>query len=387
MVSIIPVVGITIYSTLTLTDSYTSDRLEQLNAIGHNKADALVNWFGERRGDCDFMTKTPSVRNLAYDAGNYGTGHSHMVMMNAAEEIEEVMQVMINVYGTYTEMYLLNTSGYIVAQQSAEGWGYGHSKGADQSTKEYFTAAYAQRTDEEFTYLSDFRWSSDNEYIQIVTSSVIHDMDGNFVGVVVFYIDSTYVDALMQATEGLGSSGETYLVNHEGYWLTVSKFDYYTAETGLYNDLSEIILTEQLTSVGIVAALANKIDTKKPATRDYRGIHVMGSYSYLLINSEGLPWILVAEIDVSEALKVVNDLTTISIWIVVIIGVIVAVIGYVIAKKFTDPIIKLNTLSIRVAEGDLIHIGDDGKVRKGNDEIAVLGRSFGTMTENIRDII
>jgi len=125
------------------------------------------------------------------------------------------------------------------------------------------------------------------------------------------------------------------------------------------------------------------------SNKDYRGVSVMGSYEYLMINSEELPWVLVAEIDVSEATKVVNDLTTISIWIVVIIAVVVAVIGYVIAKKFTDPIIKLNSLAVKVADGDLTHIGENGKAkkRKGNDEIAVLGRSFGTMTENIRDII
>ncbi|KKL10787.1 hypothetical protein LCGC14_2552350, partial [marine sediment metagenome] len=44
-VAIIPMVGITIYSTLSLTDSYTTDRLDQLGAIGENKAGAMESWF------------------------------------------------------------------------------------------------------------------------------------------------------------------------------------------------------------------------------------------------------------------------------------------------------------------------------------------------------
>ena len=153
------------------------------------------------------------------------------------------------------------------------------------------------------------------------------------------------------------------------------------------NDLEGTIMKEQLFTAGIVEALETESHVVKSSNKDYRGVAVMGSYEYLLINSEGLPWVLVAEIDVSEATKVVNDLTTISIWIVVIIAVIVAVIGYVISKKFTDPIIRLNTAASKVAAGDLTEDKSKGKERKGNDEIAVLIRSFTTMTDNIRDII
>ncbi|KKL75395.1 hypothetical protein LCGC14_2055310, partial [marine sediment metagenome] len=224
------------------------------------------------------------------------------------------------------------------------------------------------------------------DYVAVTTSAPVHDLDLNFVGIVVFYIDDAYLNDLMHDTQGLGNSGETYLTDFNGYWLTTSKFSYYVDE-GLYDDLGDTIMTELLTTTGIQEALSTKRDVEKSSNSDYRGIAVMGSYKYLLINSEGFPWILVAEIDVSEATKVVDDLTTISIWIVVIIGVIVAIIGYVIAKKFTDPIIRLNSLAVKVADGDLTHIGENGKTSKGKDEIAVLGRSFGTMTENIRDII
>ena len=382
MVAIIPVVGITIYSTLSLNQSYTSDRLTQLDAVALNKAAAIESWFMERKGDVDLMTQTPTVSESAEFAGTWG----HIQKAYSIQQIEKLFQSMIDVYGTYNEMMLLNTSGHVNVLSVASTYTTGHYIGQDQSHKRYYTYAYAERDDEEYSYLSDIEWDSDHTFVEVTVSSVIHDEDGNFVGIVVFYIDSAYVNDLLHMTEGLGSSGETYLTDFNGFWLTTSKFSYYVDE-GQYDDLEDTIMTEQLFTAGIVQALEDEANVLKSSNADYRGIAVMGSYNYLLINSEDLPWLLVAEMDVSEALAVVNNLTTISIWIVVIIAVVIAVIGYIISKNFTDPIIRLNVSAKRVAEGDLTEEKTKGKERKGNDEIAVLGRSFKTMTDNIRDII
>ena len=384
VIAIIPIVGITVYSTLSLNSSYTSDRLTQLESVGINKAEAMESWFDERKGDTDLMTETPTVSEMAEQAGTY----SHPNKTYAIQQIEELFLSMLEIYGTYKEMMLLNTSGHVVAQTNLPGYTFAHSYGDDLSLKVYYTYAYAQRLIEDYTFLSDIEWDDmvAKDYVAVTTSSVVHDEGGTFVGIVVFYIDDAYLNSLMHNTVGLGNSGETYLTDFNGYWLTTSKFSYYIDE-GMYDTLDETIMTELLTTAGIQEALTSKGDVKKSSNADYRGISVMGSYHYMEINSEGLPWILVAEIDVSEALSVIDNLTTISIWIVVIIAVIVSILGYVIAKKFTDPIIRLNGEAIKVAEGDLTITEGNGKVKKGNDEIAVLSRSFNTMTTNIRDII
>ncbi len=159
---------------------------------------------------------------------------------------------------------------------------------------------------------------------------------------VAFYIEYEYVNNILHQTLGLGTSGETYLTNHVGYWLTTSKFDYYVDE-GLYDDLMDTIMTEQLTTAGIVESLATQSDVKKRSNINYRGVAVMGTYEYLFINDEGLPWLLVAEIDITEALAVPNNLMIVSIWSAVFIAVVVALLGYSIVKSFIDPIHKLNS--------------------------------------------
>ena len=353
LVAIIPAVGITFYLTLSLTESYAVDHLSQLNAIGQNKANAIESWFSERRRDCDFMTETQAVRDWGYATGTF----NHADQVYGRNEIEEVMESMIHTYGTYNEMYFLNTSGIIIAQQSAAGWTYGHSVGADQSTKEYFTACDANKANEEFTYLSDFRWSSDNNYIEITVSSVVQDNDGNYIGVMVFYIDSTYIDNLMHQTEGLGVSGESYMLDHEGYWITTSKFDYYTTETGLYDTIADTLLREQLITRGVVDALANEIDTRKASNTNYRGVAVMGVYHYEEISDQNA-WVIVTEIDVAEGFVVPISLMIVSIWIAVAIAVIIAILGYKLTKSFIDPIIRLSNDALQGTEGVLTNSGN-----------------------------
>ncbi|HEA71209.1 hypothetical protein LCGC14_0492100 [marine sediment metagenome] len=384
LIAIIPIVGITIYSTISLNQSYEADRLDQLHATGMSKADYIEEWLFERKGDNNLLSRSHTLTSYAAIAGD----PSHPNKTEAIAMITHEMDNMVEVSGTYNEMYLLNTSGIIVAQTSKTGWTYGHTVGADQSTKEYFLAALLQSTNMDFTYLSDFRLSSSGDYIQITTASLVHDSETMaFVGLLVFYIDTMTIHGIMHETEGLGTSGETYLINQDLLWLTTSRFDYYTIETGKYSTIMDTILSESISTAGIVESMEAKKNIMKSSNTGYRGMAVMGVYHYRVITDDGRAWIIVAEINVAEALAVPNNLMTVSVWIVVIISIIVAVLGYIIAKKFTDPIIRLNAEAIKVADGDLTMTGGNGKVRKGNDEIAVLTRSFGIMTTNIRDII
>ena len=383
LMSIVPVAAMTIYSTITLTGSYETDRVELLQATAETKGSQIVSWFGERRGDIDLMTEIPTLHMSAEAAGNY----THPNKTSAITEIEQAFASMIRIYGTYNEIYLLNTSGAIVAQSSAANWTYGHSIGSDQSTKEYYAKCFANKLIEGYTFLSDYRIASGGEYIQITVSSNVHDEADQFVGVVVAYIDSLYISDVMHDVEGLGESGETYLVSKDGYWLTTSKFDYYTTETGEYASIEATVLTEKLTTAGIIEALATKDIVNKPANDDYRGVPVMGSYHYLMVNDQDQAWVLIAEIDVEEGMALPNTLLMTSIIILAVISVVIAFLGYSIAKGFANPILKLNKTALKIADGDLRKDDKNKIIRKSRDEISVLNHSFETMNKNLSNLI
>ncbi len=345
LVSIIPAVGFTVYSALSLTESYTTDQLNLLDSISKNKAAAIETWFGERKYDCKLISRTPTLKHFAESAGTWG----EPLKTNATIEVETLFLEMFEIYGTYNEMILLNTSGHVVAKANEAGYTFGHDYGEDVSHKSYYTYSYAGRFIDRTIFLSNIIWDDmvAKDFIATTVSAPVHDDEGNFVGIVVFYIDLAFINSLMHNTLGLGTSGETYLTDFNGYWLTTSKFTYYVDE-GLYDDLGDTFMTELITTAGIQQALMDEANVKKRSNADYRGVAVMGSYDYLLINSEGLPWILVSEIDVVEALEVPNNLMVVSIWSTIIIAVVVAILGYSIAKNFIDPTIKLNSDGTRV---------------------------------------
>jgi len=386
MISVIPLAVTTIFSTISLQDSYTSDRLNQLDSVATNKAEAMTSWFEERKGDCKLMSDTPTIEQLSEIAGTWG----HAQKAAAILQIEQIFQSMTNIYGTYKEMLLLNTSGHVVAKANVVGYTFAHDYGEDLSQKVYYTYSYAERTNDDYSFLSDIEWDNMilKDYVAVTVSAPVHDVDGNYIGIVVFYIDDAYLNNLMHLTEGLGNSGETYLTDFNGYWLTTSKFDYYV-EQGLYDSLEETIMTEKLTTTGIVEALDTESSVKKGSNTDYRGISVMGSYNYLLINSEGLPWLLVAEIDVSEALTVPTNLMWVSIVIMIIAVSIVVVFAVIISQRFTKPFIQLDKVigassevSVNVSNIATELAASSSEVNAAAEEIASTTQEVSMNTQN-----
>ena len=75
-----------------MNQSYTSDRLTQLDAVALNKAVAIESWFMERKGDCVLMSETPTVSEMAEIAGTWG----HVQKASAIQEIDEIFQSMSN---------------------------------------------------------------------------------------------------------------------------------------------------------------------------------------------------------------------------------------------------------------------------------------------------
>ena len=394
IISVIPLTIITVYSTINLRQSYTSDRLAQLDATAGNKANTISFWFGYRKSDTVTLSHSPgledSVGIIVNPVANQTEKDSARIY--AQEYLDNLIEK-YNVLGTktYYEVVVLDENGIIILQSNDPEWtGYTHSLGADQSSKKYFIASSdpVNKDNGDYVFLSDFRFAGDGETIQITASSPILSDNSLFAGVLVVYINSEWLHNLMQNTEGLGTSGETYLINQDLEWLTTSKFDYYTEEKD-YATIEDTILTETISTKGIVESFAAQADLKKASNADYRGIAVMGAYRYLEINSEGNPWVLIAEIDVSEALTVPTNLMWISIVIVIIAVSIIVVFAFVISRRFTKPFIQLDKVvsassevSVNVSNIATELAASSNEVNAASEEIASTTQEVSQNTQN-----
>lgn len=105
----------------------------------------------------------------------------------------------------------------------------------------------------------------------------------------------------------------------------------------------------------------------------------------MLITYSVLPngWRVVAEIP-ERSLTSQLDMATVSIWLLIlIVGILAILIGTFISKSFSNPIINLMELMKRAEGGELTV----QMTERGNDEIASLCISFNHMIANIRGVL
>lgn len=164
---------------------------------------------------------------------------------------------------------------------------------------------------------------------------------------------------------GLGKTGETYLVGKDYLMRSNSRFK----KNAPYNI--------SVKTVGVKEAFQNKTGNKK--IRDYRNIPVFSSYSK--VNIEGLDWVILAEIDVQEAMIPITNIRNNIIYLSVLIALFLVSIVAVLATMIAAPIKKLKLETEKVSQGiygETIH-----DVRE--DEIGALITSFNQMTVQLKD--
>ncbi|MFI5250843.1 MAG: histidine kinase [Bacteroidota bacterium] len=220
--------------------------------------------------------------------------------------------------------------------------------------------------------------------------------DGHkIVGVLIFQISINLINRVMTSdnnwkAEGLEETGETYIVGEDFRMRTDSRFfiqephEYFQRLLKIGTDSSIIqkiksqatsILIQEVRTTATIEALQGKTNTK--IIGDYRSIPVLSSYTLLKIPD--VHWVILAEIDVSEAFGSVFILRERLILLGLIILLIAALVVEVISRTISSPILSLAKATEKFGKGDLTF---RAKV-ESDDEIGLLARTFNRMTESI----
>lgn len=219
---------------------------------------------------------------------------------------------------------------------------------------------------------------------------------GRLIGAVILRISITAINRVMTSnnnwkSEGLGETGETYIVGSDFRLRTDSRFFIQEPETymhrllriGTDSALVEKIRTERTSILLQEVRTESTLDAMKgnTATRianDYRGIPVVSSYSPLVI--PGVRWVIIAEIDVSEAFNSILILRERLILLGFVILFIAATGGIWITRIISKPILSLARASEEFGRGNLDYRADVAQ----DDEIGHLAATFTVMAESIR---
>jgi PAS domain S-box-containing protein len=212
----------------------------------------------------------------------------------------------------------------------------------------------------------------------MTVSAPITDQN-RIMGVACFRVDVSQISEFLRSIK-LGASGETYLINKQGYMLTESRFVPYLKKAGLVKRGTTLELklinpeTGKLTK-SVSECLKGDEGYDGDGYLDYRGVKVIGFWQWIA----ELDWGIIAEIDYEEGyqevIKLHRNVTTIM--IIVTIGIIV--FAFIMGQRMTAPILYLTEATRKMSSGDLTqNVSINSK-----DEIGELANSFNMMARTI----
>jgi methyl-accepting chemotaxis protein len=198
---------------------------------------------------------------------------------------------------------------------------------------------------------------------------------GKKIGVLMFQFPIDRLNAIMNQRDGLGETGESYLVGSDLLMRSDSFLDpQHHAVATSFADPSH----GKVDTLAVQAALSGQTDTQ--LIDDYNGNPVLSAYTP--IKFDGLNWALLAEIDQAEAFAAIKALRLETALISLLATGGVLLLALLLARSIVGPIRLTMAMVEALEQGDLEHrIG----ITERRDELGQMARALNGFADNMRD--
>lgn len=220
----------------------------------------------------------------------------------------------------------------------------------------------------DITLISDMEMQNSNSDIPTIFIGNRIIENGKVVAVLIAEISNKAINDIMTSREGLGKSGESYIVGDDHYFRSDSRFS--TKSTVL----NQKVKTQATEKVFAGISGISMID-------DYRGIKVLSSYERL--NISGLNWAIITEIDESEIMGPKTSLINTILIICIIIAFIMMPILFLIGRSLSLPLKKEVEFARKIANGELDAVIDIHQ----KDEIGILADALREIAYRTKHVI
>ncbi|MCK4352219.1 hypothetical protein KAW65_02305 [candidate division WOR-3 bacterium] len=322
LLSIVPLSLVTYLSYERSRNSLYKSITKNLTQIAKDKASSINNWIFERVTDAKVISKSPWIREALEHPRlpKSANGGQAQIPHSLHAELTHHLKLVKENYGYYDELFILDIYGNFVIGTGGEE--------ENKSDRDYFINARNG-----MPVVTDIRESESTGKPTMLISHSIRDKYNKVVGVLVERIKLDLISKIMREIK-VGKTGESYLLNKEGYFLTESKFE------------PDCVLKKKVSTEGYENCIQYHQGVGEYI--DYRGRPVLGSYLWMPERK----WCLMVEQDVHEAFSQISTLrnTTIGIClatIVLVIGASLILSGRIInilKKKDDELAIKTKEL-------------------------------------------
>jgi methyl-accepting chemotaxis protein len=285
----------------------------------------------------------------------------------------------INKINAWYDLFLIDLNGNIVfsaAKESDLGMNIINSTLAQSSIADAFRKAKGNSIGS--LAISDFKpYPPSNNEPAAFMMTKIADTNGSAIGYVALQFPVNKVNEIMQQRDGMGDTGETYLVGQDKRMRSDSFLD--PKGHSILASFAGTIATNGVDTIAVSDAFNGTENSK--IILDYNGNSVLSSYTTLDLND--FKWALIAEIDEAEAFATANSLIKISTITVIMTSIFITLVGLFVAKNISNPIEQAVSAAQHVSSGDLTQTI---KIDQ-SDELGLLQKAMHDMIVKLKDMI
>lgn len=347
-------------------DAINNSTFDKLTAIRDLKVQTLKLWLKER----------------SQDMSNISEGSNFFMLENIykKEKLEQSDISELNIYWTFLNQYVVDNPSYslmfildpitgktIVSTQK-------NLEGNNESENTYFTEPMKTRSH----FVKDIYYSKLLKRNTMAFSIPIFcrkHMGMHIVGILVGLVDlQNSLYPLLSNRTGLGETGETLIINKDGFALN---------ELRWYDNAP---LNLKINAAPALNAIQGR--TGVISSHDYREEDVLGAYTYIAETG----WGFVCKQDVAELNAPITVLVNNFVIIFSFVVLIIFFIAFYVSKSISNPIIELSRAANKIKDGDYsIQItsttnDEIGSLAESTREMAISISSGNTINTGVADI-
>lgn len=366
LLNIFTVIVVSSYSYYRAKDALVERTFDQLTSLRIEKKYRIERFFEDRIADVNLVSKSKdalSIINLLNANSSDVDPYGKLIY----KEYDKFLSKHFFAGKYYKRFFISNADNKVVSFCTSEIDSFNLS--FFEVDKVPVAKLFKRIKNDQAITIEDYKIDINTNQPTIFIGSPVTDNHNKLVGYLAIEIDIEAINTIMfdnNQNNGLGKSGESYLVGN----------DYLMRSTSRFHD--NAVFKTIVNTKGVINAL--KGQTGNEMIKDYRSISVLSSYSKVEI--PGLEWAILAEIDEKEAMVPIESIRNNILYLSVLMSLLLFAFVYIIAKRISMPIVKLKYAAQKITKGNYdVFVKDI----VSNDEIGSLVDAFNEMSSKIKE--
>ena len=365
---LIPAAASTVFTALVGTRTAEERAVEQLAAVSTFKTRQIGLWLDDLQHSLGITAADQELQGFILRVrpdSSFST-----LALDAASRIQSIFKQEIEQAQYFEQLMVLEANGTL---RVSSAFSFAEMQAAVNNTapgvKPFNQQFGISRANVSVPLRYQLRYIADEKRVELVLIQPVIDTSGKTIALLAGYANMSRLNLVITERAGLGTQGESYLVDAEGVLMTPS------IEGDMY------AIGETATGIAFPQQLSAG-ETRDPVEHldNYRGMRVIR----MITPMSRIGAVFVAELNEAEMFANINQTFLVNVGIALCAIIVAMMVGiWFINRRIVMPLGNLTGAAADISRGELeVYVP-----ASGSDEFSVLANSFNTMTAHLRNLI